>query len=414
MVTVLVGVTLALRPHGGRRVVVAGQAATLPGGTTQRLAAAGLEGRSGAASVWTGKELLVWGGLTLRGSQSVWLGDGAALDPLTNRWRPLPAAPIAPRSDVAAVWTGTEMLIWGGNADGQTPTDGAAFNPSTNRWRAIASSPFEGALRPAAVWTGAEMLVVNSINANPSAAAYDPKADRWRRLPTPPGSLTVPYPQVAWTGTQAVLLLWPNNPFPSGSIIVSPPVGSPPVAAPPLGSQDPSPTLPPGTPPPPPSIPPLPSGLGPDGNMFLAAYSPASDQWSRLPPVALKDGTVPQIVWTGKELLVLQASLPGAALDMDRRIWRTIAPAAGQSLIGGKAVWTGHFVLMWSGGAAGAAYDPGSDVWWSFDAGDLVVRGDAVLAWTDGALVGWGGFKSREDGSGRLADDGMLYRPPSR
>lgn len=50
------------------------------------------------------------------------LGDGAAHDPAAQMWRPLPAegAPSA-RYGHGAVWTGEEMLVWGGDGAGVPP-----------------------------------------------------------------------------------------------------------------------------------------------------------------------------------------------------------------------------------------------------------------------------------------------------
>jgi hypothetical protein len=68
-------------------------------------------GRHGHTAVWTGTEMVIWGG---RGGLGM-LGDGRAYDPLANSWRALPAgsAPAA-RADHTAVWTGSAMIVWGG------------------------------------------------------------------------------------------------------------------------------------------------------------------------------------------------------------------------------------------------------------------------------------------------------------
>lgn len=431
LAVVLAGTALARRDHSGGRVIRSTtQAPALPGGTTEQLAPSGLAGRSGAASVWTGKELLVWGGST-QGPRGGALADGAALDPSSNRWRPIPPAPIAGRADAAVAWAGREMVVaLGTDATGARLLDGAAFDPETNRWRPIAPQPFDGAFRPATVWTGTELVVVASANGGPSATAYDPAADRWRRLTAPPGSLTMPFPQVVWTGSEAVFVLWPVPSSGGGPPTVAP-VGGPVGTAAGVAAGSPSvngssavaPTTGPaavpstqptvGPPPPPPAtLMPLPAVRGPDSDMFVAAYSPAADGWTRLPPVALKDGTVPRLVWTGKEVLALQNGEPGAAFDPKRQTWRPVAavPPDGSGFAV-NAVWTGRLVLLWAGGTTGLAYDPTSDAWWTFDAGDLPVTSQPVVAWADGFLVGWGGL-STDPGSARLADAGIRYRPP--
>src|SRR4051812_31071749 len=114
VVVAMVGTVIAVNQSRGKKVVadrpgVAYRWSTLP--------APPLPGRENAASVWTGTEVIFWGGMTpaVGGSTSRPVrGDGAAYDPATGTWRLLPAAPIGPRSNAASVWTGTEMIVWGG------------------------------------------------------------------------------------------------------------------------------------------------------------------------------------------------------------------------------------------------------------------------------------------------------------
>jgi hypothetical protein len=72
-------------------------------------------------ATWTGEELLVWGGPI----------GGAALDPRTGRWRPLPAAPLAPRDRHVAVGLGGgRAFVWGGCCKGSRQlADGAVYRP---------------------------------------------------------------------------------------------------------------------------------------------------------------------------------------------------------------------------------------------------------------------------------------------
>src|SRR6266566_7138282 len=70
-------------------------------------------GRSGATSVWTGSEMIVWGGIE---QSVVGLDTGGKYNPSTDSWTPTSTTntPIG-RYDHTAVWTGTEMIVWGGN-----------------------------------------------------------------------------------------------------------------------------------------------------------------------------------------------------------------------------------------------------------------------------------------------------------
>jgi len=304
-------------------------------------------------------------------------------------------------------------VVWGGTADSQMLADGAAFNPQTGRWRTIASESSAGAIRPVVVWTGREMLVVSGGNTERSTSAYDPSSDRWRPLTPPPGSLVMPYPQAVWTGTQAVLVLWGTGAV--GSVGPGRGAADTGSAAPTLAEG----TAPVGTVPPappglrPPGPPPMPMGGGPNSNMFLASYSPESDQWSRLPDVEMKDGSLPRLVWTGREVLVLQSAMPGAAFDPEQQTWRPIKPVPNEAASSAdSAVWTGNLALLWSGGRKGLAYNPEADVWRTFDAGGLGNRSGAVVAWADGVFVGWGGFNNHDNGNGRLENNGIRYIPP--
>ena len=80
-------------------------------------------------AVWTGSRMIVWGGLT-SGEERRPLGDGAMYDPATDTWTPIATdnAPSA-RNDHTAVWTGSAMIIWGGEDETGVTATGAAFYP---------------------------------------------------------------------------------------------------------------------------------------------------------------------------------------------------------------------------------------------------------------------------------------------
>src|SRR5439155_20893762 len=112
-------------------------------------------------AVWSGSEMLIWGG----GDQGVFLNNGGRYKPATDTWQPITlyGAPSG-RWDHGAVWTGKEMLVWGGRANfltsGGNLGDGGRYDPATDSWKPIAMA---GAPSPrsvfACVWTGTEMLV---------------------------------------------------------------------------------------------------------------------------------------------------------------------------------------------------------------------------------------------------------------
>lgn len=82
--------------------------------TTQRIRSP-LGPRIAATGVWTGRDVIVWGGWPWGGEGvSAPLADGGMYDPTADEWQVLPDAPVRGRARHIAVWTGQEMLIWGG------------------------------------------------------------------------------------------------------------------------------------------------------------------------------------------------------------------------------------------------------------------------------------------------------------
>ena len=63
-------------------------------------------------------------------------------------------------ADLAAVWTGSEMIVWGGAGDSGDLNTGGRYNPSTDSWTATSTTNApSGRQRHTAVWTGSEMIV---------------------------------------------------------------------------------------------------------------------------------------------------------------------------------------------------------------------------------------------------------------
>jgi hypothetical protein len=126
-------------------------------------------------AVWTGSEMLVWGCKLL------------GYDPGKNEWRRLPDPPT--RHGIVA-WTGRELVGWGGGCCGDVSDDGSAYDPATNTWRKIAPAPIGGQQSPAGAWTGRELVILSgqSPDGKPvGGAAYNPATDTWRRIADVPG-----------------------------------------------------------------------------------------------------------------------------------------------------------------------------------------------------------------------------------
>jgi hypothetical protein len=79
-----------------------------------------------------------------------------------DMWTPttLTNAPSA-RDSHAAVWTGSEMIVWGGSAGpGVNFNSGGRYNPSTDSWTATSTTNAPSPrLSQTAVWAGSEMIL---------------------------------------------------------------------------------------------------------------------------------------------------------------------------------------------------------------------------------------------------------------
>lgn len=148
--------------------------------------------RAEHAAVWTGAEMLIWGGAGPACQPDVpppYCGSGARYDPDGDSWRPMSAqgAP-SPRIHHRAVWTGSEMLVVGGGMHGRgvVPIAGwARYSPTADRWLPLRDE--SGPARrswPSAIWTGQELLLwggIGDLPVGPSGlGARGPLRDAWR------------------------------------------------------------------------------------------------------------------------------------------------------------------------------------------------------------------------------------------
>ena len=83
--------------------------------------------------------MIVWGGVE---AGFVVHGTGARFEPATSAWTPTPAlgAPAA-RAGHVAVWSGTEMVVWGGTDNLTLLASGARYDPVGDSWSAVPPLP---------------------------------------------------------------------------------------------------------------------------------------------------------------------------------------------------------------------------------------------------------------------------------
>lgn len=323
--------------------------------------------RGSAATVWTGSEYLVWGGQA--GSDAHQRPDGWRYEPASRRTRDIPMAPIAPRDSAAGVWTGRELIVCCGRAagagDAYDTASAAAFDPATERWRALASPPADAAgYVIGSVWTGTEVLVVVQVG-DPNfelaghgiaLLTYAPDEDRWARRAEPPAADR--FGHVTWTGDRLVMLT---------------------------------------------------------ANGAVSSYDPGADAWTRLP--AFGSDHVPaegSLAWVDGQLVVWgsdatdQTATVGYRLRPGEPAWRPLASAPIPSIdiyegvIGSQSTMVdqarGRLLVLpvhgyeRGGGGTGTepprllSYDPSSDGWRELDtppiggfSPDLTLGDDVVL-----------------------------------
>ncbi|MES2774718.1 MAG: hypothetical protein V4722_11065 [Bacteroidota bacterium] len=193
-------------------------------------------------AVWTGSELVIWGGLD---SAGIYKNTGARYHPTTNTWStmPVPAA-FSGRSDFTMTAAGANIVIWGGKySESRTRTftdpcsppntvtltydsvanlrDGRVYNLAANSWLTmpLLDAP---ALRhhAAAVWDGYQLVVAggtftkvpelycgscpvlgfpfgnpcpkirNVDSSLASGATYNPASNKWTPIPGAPKAFT--------------------------------------------------------------------------------------------------------------------------------------------------------------------------------------------------------------------------------
>src|SRR6266853_5508 len=154
-------------------------------------------------AVWTGNEMIVWGGYN---GQTA-LNTGGRYNPATNSWISTALSALV-RGNHTAVWTGSEMIVWGGTDPVHYLNTGERFNPTTNTWTgtSIVNAP-AGRYLGTAVWTGSEMIVWGGINTAllNTGGRYNPGTDSW----TATNAINAPaaryYHTAVWTGSEMIV-----------------------------------------------------------------------------------------------------------------------------------------------------------------------------------------------------------------
>src|ERR1043166_4580851 len=398
--------------------------------TWTTLPAVGLSVRGQHSAVWTGTEMIIWGGKYTYSCGTFCFAttnydDGARYNPTSNTWQPMTTiGPALKRFAHSAVWTGSEMIVWGGDyqvgtfAVATNINSGGRYSPSLNQWTSSTSGtgaplPRDGHL---AHWTGSRMLIWGGLNANTlgtnftDGALYNPTNNTWSAM----NSSGAPSPSVGynsvWTGTQ--MLVWGGE------------SAAQPGTYPALGHRYAqtndtwSVTAPSGDPSARTDATAVWAGTemiawGGTGTEFslrtggrLNPSAATSNMWSS---VAVTGGPGPRsehtAVWTGTEMIIwggfngAQSLNTGGRYNPSLNTWATVTTASAPTLRGGHvAVWAGDRMVVWGGTdgtnfvATGGRYNPVGNSWQSTSAVNAPsARADAAAVWSGTEMIVWGG-----------------------
>jgi N-acetylneuraminic acid mutarotase len=376
--------------------------------------------RSSHTAVWTGSEMIVWGGSDF--TPGGFLDSGARYRPATDTWLPAaPAGASSGRNNDVAVWTGSEMIVWGGfNSSGPLST-GLRYNPATDQWLATATAGAPSArVETTAVWTGSEMIVWGgspSFNGGAlgTGGRYRPATDRWEPTSLTRAPVARTFHTAVWTGSE--MIVWGGWPDLNGSFLVTGYSG---------GRYRPATD----------SWVDLAVTSAPRARVFHTAvwtgsemivwggavatntgsrYTPATDSWlATTTSDAPAERSSHTAVWTGSKMIVWggsgssQASdhlATGGLYDPATDQWAATSTAnAPDARFGHVAVWTGREMIVWGGGpygwglVSGGRYDPAADTWVATNTNAAPsARSSPAAVWTGSEMIVWGGRVTTED-----------------
>jgi N-acetylneuraminic acid mutarotase len=310
-------------------------------------------------AVWTGSEMIIWGGYDdARG----YLNSGGKYNPTTDTWTPTAITnPPSGRRFHTAVWTGTEMIVWGG-VNTSFLNSGGRYNPGTDSWAATSTTNAPEAREAhTAVWTGSEMIVWGGYSADflNTGGRYNPNTDSWTATSTTNAPIGRSLHTAAWTGTE--MIAWGGY-YSEGSNYHY-----------------------------------LQSG---------GRYNASTDSWVTTSTANAPSGRADHTaVWTGSEMIVWGGYDGSSFVNTGSRYdpltdsWTTTdttSAPAGRQLH--TAVWSGSAMIVWGGDGVngdlmtGGRYDPGADSWIATTTINAPsARTYHTAVWTGTEMIVWGG-----------------------
>jgi N-acetylneuraminic acid mutarotase len=319
------------------------------------------DGRTDHTAVWTGSEMIVWGGN--RGGGFTGLNTGGRYNPSTDSWTATTTtnAPQA-RLSHTAVWTGTEMIVWGGQKNGIISLNtGGRYNPGTDSWTATSTTDAPvGRHTHTAIWTGSEMIVWGGFffdgtsHCLDTGGRYNPGTDSWAATSTTNAPTGRNAHTAVWTGSE--MIVW-------GGLN--------------CGSSE------------------LNSG---------GRYDPGTDSWTATSTTNAPERRAGQTaVWTGSEMIIWGGNFgldTGGRYNPGTDSWAatsiTDAPAGRYAH---TAVWTGSEMIVWGGRDSGNSpvntggrYKPSTDSWTATSTANAPrARSAHTAVWAGSEMIVWSG-----------------------
>lgn len=172
--------------------------------TWQAMAAMPGPRRAFPATVWTGKEIVVWGGCDAAiplcdDSGTGLLTDGAIYEVATDTWRPMAPSPLAPGVHPIGVLTDDGLLFYAGRTEPSVEgAQVARYDPATGTWVELPDPPITPRRDSAATWTGSHFVIWGGEATGNDGAAFDPTTNSWIVLPEPPPGSARDRHAMAW------------------------------------------------------------------------------------------------------------------------------------------------------------------------------------------------------------------------
>ncbi len=167
------------------------------------------QGRWNHRIIWTGSEMIAWGGV----NGFMFHNSGGRYNPQTDTWTLTSLTnALVGRELPGLVWTGSRMLAWGGGDSNGSVNTGGAYNPAADSWTTISATNAPAARNGlSAIWTGNEMVVwggctgVNCSIGLDTGGRYNPETNAWRTMSTIEAPSGRDLHTAVWAGSEMIV-----------------------------------------------------------------------------------------------------------------------------------------------------------------------------------------------------------------